>query len=126
VSVNPERLGDGIWRLPLLCSLRDLLTNFSEAVASMRPKFWQVERAGAMRLPCLIEIDGQQRVLRRLVVVHPLWRADQTLQSGLGVAVAGVRTIPIDTFDLERRPLRALELVEERRQAPAFRANGGD
>jgi hypothetical protein len=98
----------------------------TEAVASMRPKFWRMERAGAMRLPCLVETDGQQRVVRRLVVVHPLWRADQTLLSRLGVAVPGIRTLPIDTFDLERRPLRALEMVEERGPAPAFQANGGD
>ena len=49
----------------------------AEAVASMRPKFWRAERVGPMRLPCLVETDGQQRVVRRLVVVHPLWRADQ-------------------------------------------------
>jgi hypothetical protein len=98
----------------------------AEAVASMRPKFWRAERVGAMRLPCLVETDGQQRAVRRLVVVHPLWRADHTLLSRLGVAAPGVRTLPIDTFDLERRPLRALEMVEERGLAPAFQANGGD
>ena len=98
----------------------------AEAVASMRPKFWRAERVGTMRLPCLVETDGQQRVVRRLVVIHPLWRADQTLLSRLGVAAPGVRTLAIDTFDLERRPLRALEMVEERGPAPAFQANGGD
>jgi hypothetical protein len=98
----------------------------AEAVASMRPKFWRAERAGAMRLPCLVEIDGQQRVVRRLVVVHPLWRADQALMSRLGVTAPDTRTFPIDTFDLERRPLRALEMVEERGPAPAFQANSGN
>ena len=34
----------------------------ADAVASMRPKFWLAERAGAMGLPCLVETDGQQRV----------------------------------------------------------------
>jgi hypothetical protein len=53
----------------------------AEAVASMRPKFWRAERTGTMRLPCLVETDGQQRVVRRLVVIHPLWRADQALLS---------------------------------------------
>jgi hypothetical protein len=95
----------------------------AEAVASMRPKFWRAERVGAMRLPCLVETDGQQRAVRRLVVVHPLWRADHKLLSRLGVAAAGVRTLPIDTFDLERRPLRALEMAEESGLAPAFQAN---
>jgi hypothetical protein len=98
----------------------------TDAVASMRPKFWRAERAGAMGLPCLVETDGQQRVVRRLVVIHPLWRADQTLLNRLGVAVPNTRTLPIDTFDLERRPLRALEMVEERRPVPAFHANAAD
>ncbi|HBF56891.1 MAG TPA: helicase, partial [Afipia sp.] len=57
----------------------------AEAVASMRPKFWRAELSGPMRLPCLVEMDGNQRVVRRLVVIHPLWRADQTLLSRLGV-----------------------------------------
>ncbi|WP_441279797.1 hypothetical protein AB7535_18940 [Bradyrhizobium sp. 956_D2_N1_4] len=76
-----------------------------------------------MGLPCLAETDGQGRVNRRLIVIHPLWRADPTLLSRLGVASPGVRTLPIDTFDLERRPLRALEMAGERPPAPAFTAD---
>jgi hypothetical protein len=92
----------------------------------MRPKFWRAERSGSMQLPCLVEMDAQQRVVRRLVVIHPLWRADQTLLSRLGVTSANIATRPIDTFDLERRPLRALEMVEGRAPAPAIQANGSD
>jgi hypothetical protein len=55
-------------------------------------------------------------------VVHPLWRADQTLLSRLGVTGMGTRML--DTFDLERRPLRALEMVEERGAAPPIQAGG--
>jgi hypothetical protein len=69
-----------------------------------------------MRLPCLVEIDGRQR---RVVVIHPLWRSDPDAMPRLGVATPGARTLLIDTFDLERRPLRALEMVEERRVSPA-------
>ena len=98
----------------------------ADAVASMRPKFLRAERAGAMQLPCLVETDVQQRVVRRLVVVHPLWRADQTLLSRLGLTAPGTRMLPIDTFDLERRPLRALEMVEQKGPVPAFEVNGGD
>jgi hypothetical protein len=32
VSINPERFGDGIWRLALLCSLSDLLADFEQAL----------------------------------------------------------------------------------------------
>jgi len=59
-------------------------------------------------------------VNRRLIVIHPLWRADPTLVSRLGVASPGNRTILVDTFDLERRPLRALEMAGDRPPAPAF------
>ena len=98
----------------------------AESVASMRPRFWRAERAGPMGLPCLIETDGQQRVNRRLIVIHPLWRADPTLVSRLGVASPGNRTILVDTFDLERRPLRALEMAGDRPPVPVFvqRTNG--
>ena len=95
----------------------------AESVASMRPRFWRAERAGPMGLPCLVEADGQGRVNRRLIVIHPLWRADPTLLTKLGVASPGVRTLPIDTFDLERRPLRALEMASERPPAPPFTTN---
>jgi hypothetical protein len=59
-------------------------------------------------------------------VIHPLWRADKALLNRLGVAASNTHTLPIDTFDLERRPLRALEMVEERRPAPAIQDDGGD
>jgi hypothetical protein len=95
----------------------------AESVASMRPRFWSAERTGKMGLPCLVEADGQGRVNRRLIVIHPLWRADPTLLSLLGVSSPGTRTIPVDTFDLERRPLWALEIAGDRQPAPAFTAN---
>jgi len=98
----------------------------AEEVASMRPRFWRTERVGPRGLPCLVETDGQQRVSRRLVVIHPLWRADPTLLSGLGASTPGTRAMPIDTFDLERRPLRALKVAGDRAPAPVFRATAAD
>jgi hypothetical protein len=56
-------------------------------------------------------------------VLHPLWRADSTLLSKLGVAFPGSHTLPIDTFDLERRPLRALEMAGGRPLAPSVTEN---
>ncbi|MHC2676960.1 Lhr-like helicase [Bradyrhizobium diazoefficiens] len=98
----------------------------AEEVASMRPRFWRTERVGSMGLPCLVETDGQQRVSRKLVVIHPLWRADGALLNDLGASNQGARTIPIDTFDLERRPLRALEVAGDRALAPVFRVTAAD
>jgi hypothetical protein len=95
----------------------------TEAVASMRPKSWRAEKTAGMQLPCLIEIGGQGR---RVVVIHPLWRADGDAIRRLGIASIGTRALLIDTFDLERRPLRALEMVEARAVAPGVQvgANG--
>lgn len=90
----------------------------AESVASMRSQFWHVEPAGELGLPCLVETDGHGHVNRRLVVIHPLWRADATLLERLGAHSPDVRSITIDTFDLERRPLRALEMAEGRDPAP--------
>jgi hypothetical protein len=88
------------------------------SVASMRPRKWRVETLGKMTLPCLIEMDAAGGTIRRLAVIHPLWRADSGTATVLGVSSPGMRTLFVDTFDLERRPLRALETVEERGAAP--------
>jgi len=90
----------------------------ADSVASMRSQFWHVEPAGELGLPCLVETDGHGHVNRRLVVIHPLWRADTSLLELLGANSPGVRAITIDTFDLERRPLRALEMADGRDPAP--------
>jgi hypothetical protein len=90
----------------------------AENVTAMRPSRWRIEEAGSLALPCLIELDGAGSPVRRLLVIHPLWRANYNTASSLGAAVAGLQTFPIDTFDLERRPLRALEMTKERAAAP--------
>lgn len=90
----------------------------AQSVASMRPQFWRMEPEGDMRLPCLVETDGRGSVNRRLLVIHPLWRADQKLLQHLGVTSSEVPTLVVDTFDLERRPLRALEMADGRAPAP--------
>jgi hypothetical protein len=86
----------------------------------MRSARWRVETVGPLRLPCLEELDANQAPLRRLLVIHPLWRADLDIPRKLGATSPGVQTIPIDTFDLERRPLRALEMLKQRQMAPEF------
>lgn len=108
---------------PELRGWLDKATALTESVASMRPRSWRAERAGSVGLPCLVETDPQGRASRRLIVIHPLWRADQSLLSGLGVSSLGTKTVPIDTFDLERRPLRALEMASDKPPAPDFMAN---
>ncbi|MEH2539215.1 hypothetical protein V1278_000233 [Bradyrhizobium sp. AZCC 1577] len=36
------------------------------------------------------------------------------------MSIAGVPTVPIDTFNLERRPLRSLDPDNQREPAPAM------
>jgi hypothetical protein len=94
----------------------------AQDVRAMRSARWRVETVGPLRLPCLVELDANQAPVRRLLVIHPLWRADLAIPRKLGAASPGVQTIPIDTFDLERRPLRALEMLRQRQMAPEFQA----
>lgn len=94
----------------------------AENVTAMRPSRWRIEEAGSLRLPCLIELDAAGTAVRRLLVIHPLWRADYNTVNSLGVTVAGIQTVPIDTFDLERRPLRAIEMTKDRPAAPQVQA----
>jgi hypothetical protein len=77
-------------------------------------------------LPCLTEVNQAGNVLRRLVVVHPLWRTDFNLAGSIGISMADVQTRFVDTFDLERRPLRALELAFESAEAPAVQLDDPD
>jgi hypothetical protein len=94
--------------------------SLAQDLKAMRSARWRVETVGPLRLPCLIELDGNQAPLRWLLVIHPLWRADFDTPRLLGATSPGVQTVPIDTFDLERRPLHALEMSKERQMAPEF------
>ncbi|WP_088347296.1 MULTISPECIES: DEAD/DEAH box helicase [Rhodomicrobium] len=77
----------------------------AETVALMRPGSLTAGTHAASALPCLHE-GGRTDASSTIVVIHPLWRRD----GALGLALAGGEAIRfVDTFELERRPLRALE-----------------
>ncbi|MEA2895972.1 MAG: hypothetical protein QOJ84_1587 [Bradyrhizobium sp.] len=105
---------------PELRGWLDKASALTRSVASMRPTSWSADAIGARCLPCLIEADGQGRPARRLIVIHPLWRADRTSIAEFAGGPSGVQTWFVDTFDLERRPLRALEIAFERAAAPGI------
>ena len=59
VSINPERFGDGIWRLALLCSLSDLLADFDPQFGSANP----LTVSGRDRLALLRSVTMPRKLL---------------------------------------------------------------
>lgn len=90
------------------------------SVAAMRPGSLKVQTVGAMRLACLVETTGAGQT--RMVVVHPLWRTDAAASRRLLGADARPGDKFVDTFDLERRPLKAVELARALEAAPEMEA----
>lgn len=77
----------------------------ADAVAGMRPNSLMVDVHQPSGLPALRE---RQAGGATFLVVHPLWRTDGNFGTELSGG-GGVRFV--DTFNLERRPLRAIELA---------------
>jgi len=65
----------------------------------------QLEYSG---LPCLIEKNLVGAEVARTVVIHPLWRTEANFMSQLLGQDWSASVRFVDTFNLERRPLRAL------------------
>ncbi len=82
------------------------------SVAAMRPGTLKVESVGPMDLACIVQGTGKSAV--RMTVVHPLWRTGAGTAHRLLGTQAGAEMRFVDTFDLERRPLKALEMARER------------
>ena len=92
-------------RLPEMAGWRQRATELAEISARMRPGALTADIHSASGLPCLRE-QGKTGPEATTVVIHPLWLRD----GEAGVALAGGEKVRfIDTFELERRPLRALE-----------------
>ncbi|WP_408903204.1 DEAD/DEAH box helicase [Methylobacterium radiotolerans] len=104
------------------------LTRARELAASlkgMRPRIYDVDEVGqTMKLPCILERDTAGRVVMRFVIVHPLWRTDADLPMRLLGSLGGPPTRFVDTFDLERRPLQAMERAVDRPPAPSVLTHG--
>lgn len=96
--------------------------DLANSVVAMRPRTLRVASAGLQNLPTIMHLDPQGRIIRRTVVVHPLWRLDVNVVQRFGFGFTGPATRFVDTFDLERRPLRALEIAGAREPAPEFQA----
>lgn len=74
-------------------------------VASIRPGSLTCETLAGRELPVIIEKHGGNTT--KFIVVHPLWRTDDTSSLLESPITPDIRFV--NTFDLERRPLKALQ-----------------
>jgi hypothetical protein len=88
--------------------------------AAMRPRSLRAEVAGPRSLPLITHVGADGRTTHQTVVVHPLWRLDAGATRQLSEGLQRIATHFVDTFELERRPLRALERAADRLPAPEF------
>ena len=99
-----------------LSGWREHSRDLAHSVAAMRPGSLKVELIGPMDLTCIVQGSGSSAT--RMAVVHPLWRASaETVRHLLG-SDEGATMKFVDTFDLERRPLKALEMARVLEASP--------
>jgi hypothetical protein len=87
----------------------------------MRPGSLRAGTVGPLDLPCVLEFGAGNIVLGETLVVHPLWRLDIGGHQRFVGRSSDPRVRFVDTFQLERRPLRALEMSQDRKPAPESR-----
>lgn len=97
------------WNQPEMKGWQERAFQLAEDVEALRPA--TIKLSKEYSLPVLIEIqDGKE--LWRAVVTHPLWQWREPERNNLidflGLADGRSSLKFIDTFELERRPLRAL------------------
>ncbi|WP_176599273.1 DEAD/DEAH box helicase [Sphingobium sp. 15-1] len=84
----------------------------AKAIAGMRPDSLIAEINVPSKLPSLRERRADGDIF---LIVHPLWRTDGAFGRNLS---GGADVTFLDTFNLERRPLRAIELAQARTAQP--------
>ncbi|MGA1810664.1 hypothetical protein VHN57_17405 [Sphingobium sp. WW5] len=85
----------------------------AKAVAGMRPDSLVAEIHAPSKLPALRE---RHKGGDTFLIVHPLWRVDGAFGEKLA---SGCEVKFLDTFNLERRPLRAIEMAQAAATAPS-------
>ncbi|MEG8038741.1 hypothetical protein QP166_05035 [Sphingomonas sp. LR60] len=96
---------DGDLAHPELAGWHERAAALAATTARMRPGSLVAGVHASSGLPCLVENGGGGRA-RTMLVIHPLWKRD----GPEGEALARSDDVLfVDTFELERRPLRALE-----------------
>jgi hypothetical protein len=100
-------------QLPELAGWRERAHALAAEVAFMRPSAMRAEILPHTGLPCIVE-RGEKETWR-YVVLHPLWRKDGEALSKILGSDYHEGMIAVDTYNLERRPLRVLAELRERR-----------
>lgn len=85
----------------------------AKAVAGMRPDSLVAEIHAPSKLPALRK---RHKGGDTFLIVHPLWRVDGAFGEKLA---SGCEVKFLDTFNLERRPLRAIEMAQAAATAPS-------
>lgn len=98
-------LNSNDWSYPEMKDWRRRAFELAADVESLRPG--TIKLIKEQSLPILTETQGGKE-LWRAVVIHPLWRGNDELIDTVGLAGDTSSLRFIDTFELERRPLRAL------------------
>ncbi|MDQ7251285.1 DEAD/DEAH box helicase [Dongia sedimenti] len=109
---------DGHWEnFRELSDWKYLATEAAEEIRRLDPKNRRIEHYGPLDLPVLLKpIQGRTEAF---VLVHPFWKVDP------GSVVAGplkatMEAVPahevyfVDTFDVARRPVKAIEFARQR------------
>ncbi len=100
---------NGSFDQPELQGWLEQARSLANRVAAIRPGSLSVtESIGPLDLPVISERQGATET--KLVVVHPLWRTDDASRM-IGRDIGPVIRF-VNTFDLERRPLKALEAAK--------------
>lgn len=106
---------NGDWSARELCDWERLAAHAAEELRRLDPQRRCVAQFGPLNLPVLLDKAAD----RAFVMVHPFWRLDEAFlgKGPLGAtrdAVPRGRVYFVDTFDVARRPVKALEYAELR------------
>jgi hypothetical protein len=105
---------DGNWDAPEIVDWPRLAADAAEELRRLDPRRRRVATFGPLNLPVLLRPNGNAD--EAFVMVHPFWRLDEA-SLGTGplaatkAAVPSTRVYFVDTFDVARRPVKALELA---------------
>ena len=104
-------MGEGAGRLA------ELAAEAAEELRRLHPNQSRVVKCGPLSLPVLVQQRGGAEVA--YVMVHPFWRMDESaLAAGpladTVAAAPGREVYFVDTFDVARRPVKALDLARTR------------
>lgn len=100
-------LAQGEETLPEIAGWLERANTLAEDIAAMRPKFLSHAVLRESGLPCIVDRTIAARPMH-IVLLHPLWsKSDEVLRALVGKDYKP-EMVAVDTYNLERRPLRTL------------------